>query len=158
MLSNIPKASSETQGQIVGARESLNGRKNMARRKVKNGEKSPWGQVLPYQFQTVAAVLTSDGFLAPIRTQNGGDRLELVWPVRHCPQALFSPFYTFLRAIFFLPFTLSLASTICPWVTEVSAKRAVCFSVSWGIGYFRLINQMMTAQVDAIASNWKCET
>ena len=39
-------ASSETQGQIVGARESLNGRKNMARRKVKNGEKSPWGQCL----------------------------------------------------------------------------------------------------------------
>ena len=40
------EASSETQGQIVGARESLNGRKNMARRKVKNGEKSPWGQCL----------------------------------------------------------------------------------------------------------------
>ena len=39
-------ASLETQGQIVGARESLNGRKNMARRKVKNGEKSPWGQCL----------------------------------------------------------------------------------------------------------------
>ena len=38
--------SSETQGQIVGTRESLNGRKNMARRKVKNGEKSPWGQCL----------------------------------------------------------------------------------------------------------------
>ena len=32
--------SSETQGQIVGARESLNGRKNKARRKVKNSEKS----------------------------------------------------------------------------------------------------------------------
>ena len=36
--------SSETQGQIVGARESLNGRKNIARSKVKNGEKSLWGQ------------------------------------------------------------------------------------------------------------------
>ena len=34
--------SSETQGQIKGARESLNGRKNLTRRKVKNGEKSPW--------------------------------------------------------------------------------------------------------------------
>ena len=31
---------SETQGQIVGARESLNGRKNKPRRKVKNFEKS----------------------------------------------------------------------------------------------------------------------
>ena len=39
-------SSSETQGQIVGARESINGRKNIARRKVKNGEKSPWGQCL----------------------------------------------------------------------------------------------------------------
>ena len=39
-------ASSETQGQIKGARESLNGRKNMARRKVKNGEKSPWRRPL----------------------------------------------------------------------------------------------------------------
>ena len=38
--------SSETQGQIVGTRESLNGWKNVARRKVKNGEKSPWGQRL----------------------------------------------------------------------------------------------------------------
>ena len=33
--------SSETRGQIVGVRESLNGRENMAGRKVKNGEKSP---------------------------------------------------------------------------------------------------------------------
>ena len=41
-----PTASSGTQGRIVGARESLNGRKNMARRKVKNDEKSPWGQCL----------------------------------------------------------------------------------------------------------------
>ena len=36
----------ETQGQIVGKRESLNGRKNKPRRKVKNGQKSPWGQSL----------------------------------------------------------------------------------------------------------------
>ena len=42
----FPWTSSETQGLIVGARESLNGRENMARRKVKNGEKSPWGQFL----------------------------------------------------------------------------------------------------------------
>ena len=40
---------SQTQGQIVGARESLNGRENMARRKIKNGEKSPWGQCLARQ-------------------------------------------------------------------------------------------------------------
>ena len=58
-------ASSETQGQIVGARESLNGRENMARRRVKNGEKSPWGQCL-----TV--------FL-PNQKAERRDRLELVW-------------------------------------------------------------------------------
>ena len=34
--------------------------------------------------------------------------------VRHCPQGLFLPFFTFLRAIFSRPFRLSLAPTICP--------------------------------------------
>ena len=39
--------------------------------------------------------------------------------VRHCPQGLFSPFFTFLRSyIFFRPFRLSLAPFICPWVSE----------------------------------------
>ena len=38
--------------------------------------------------------------------------------VRHCPQGLFSLFFTFLRAIFFRPFRLSFAPTICPWVSE----------------------------------------
>ena len=38
--------------------------------------------------------------------------------VRHCPQGLFSPFFTFLRALFFCPFRLSLFPTICPWVSE----------------------------------------
>ena len=38
--------------------------------------------------------------------------------VRHCPQGLFSPFFTFLRAIFSRPFRLFLVPTICPWVSE----------------------------------------
>ena len=51
--------SPETQGQIKGARDSLNGRKNLyGTKKSKERKKS---------------------FLAPIRSQNGGDRLELVW-------------------------------------------------------------------------------
>ena len=33
-------------------------------------------------------------------------------------QGLFSPFFAFLCAIFFRPFRLSLAPTICPWVSE----------------------------------------
>ena len=79
------KTSPETQGQIVGARESLNGRKNMARRKVKNGEKSPCGQCLtrpvPKGLRRSDFWLGREhkSFLAPIRSQNGGDRLELVW-------------------------------------------------------------------------------
>ena len=43
VIATLIMTSSETQGQIVGARESLNGRENMARRKVKNGENSPLG-------------------------------------------------------------------------------------------------------------------
>ena len=35
--------SSQTQGQIVGLRESLNGREKMVRSKVKNGEKNSSG-------------------------------------------------------------------------------------------------------------------
>ena len=42
----IVDPSSETQGQIVRARGILNCQENMARRKVKNGEKSPLGQCL----------------------------------------------------------------------------------------------------------------
>ena len=38
--------------------------------------------------------------------------------VRHRPQGLFSPFFTFLRATFFRPFRLSLVPTTCPWVSE----------------------------------------
>ena len=43
--------------------------------------------------------------------------------VRHCPQGLFSPFFTFLRATFFRPFRLSLVPTICPWVSEDQLRR-----------------------------------
>ena len=46
--------------------------------------------------------------------------------VRHCPQGLFSPFFTFLRAIFFRPFSLSLAHNICPWVSEDGWKLGGC--------------------------------
>ena len=50
-------ASSETQGQIVGAKESRNGREKMARTKVNNGRRAPGDTVLPDQFQTVKALL-----------------------------------------------------------------------------------------------------
>ena len=93
--------SSETQGQIKGARESLNGRKNIYGTK-KSKERRPFGTGL----------------------------------VRHCPQGLFSPFFTFLRAIFFRPFRLSLVPTICPWVSEDGwnqTKTKICFKVDLGV-------------------------
>ena len=54
----------------MGARESLNGRKNMARRKVKNGEKSPWGQCLTRQVPHSRRRCEFCFFLAPIRGWN----------------------------------------------------------------------------------------
>ena len=116
----------------MGARESLNGWKNMARRKVKNGEKSPWGKCLtrpvPNGRRRSAFWLGrktkkfSGTNQKPERRRPFGTGL-----VRHCPQGLFSPFFTFLRAIFFLPFSLSLAPTIRPWVSE-DAHRYVFFN------------------------------
>ena len=116
-------SSLETQGQIVGARESLNERKNMARRKVKNGEKSPWGHCLT---RPVPNGRHCSAFWLGRKTQKfSGTNKKSEWRrlfgtglVRHCPKGLFSPFFTFLRAIFLRPFRLSLAPTICPWVSE----------------------------------------
>ena len=115
--------SSETQEQIVGVRRSLNGWKNMARRKLKNGEKCPWGQCLtrpvPNGHSRSDCWLVRENLCVFLPNP----KPEWRWPfgtglVRHCPQGLFSPFFTFLRAIFFRPFRLSFAPTICPWVSE----------------------------------------
>ena len=139
-------SSSETQGQIVGARESLNGRKNMARRKVKDGEKSPWGQCLTRPvpngrccsgFWFVAENLCFSGTnQKPERRRPFGTGL-----VRHCPQGLFYPSFTFLRAIFSRPFRLSLAPTLCPWVSEdgifpekVKSWRYIIFWLNFTLG------------------------
>ena len=105
------------------ARESLNGRENMARRKIKNGEKSPWGQCLTRQ---VPNGRRCSAFLLGRKTQTfsgTNQKPERRRPfgtclVRHCPQGLFSPFFIFLCAIFSRSFRLSLAPTICPWVSE----------------------------------------
>ena len=108
---------------MVGARERLNGRENMARRKVKNGEKSPWGQCLTRPVPNGRR--RSDFLLVPenVCVFLPNQKAERWRPfgmglVRHCPQGLFSPFFTFHRAIFFRPFRLSLAPTICPWISE----------------------------------------
>ena len=103
------------------------------RRKVKNGEKSPWGQCLT---RPVPNGRRRSGFLLvlekhkfsgtnqkPERRRPFGTSL-----VRHCPQELFSPFFTFLRGTFFSPFRLSLVPTFCPWVSEDGNTDAL----TWG--------------------------
>ena len=76
---------------ILGDPGADNGGKGKSKRAGKYGPKKsqerrqePLGDnVLPDQFQTVTAVLASDWcqktfmFFCPIRSQNGGDRLEL---------------------------------------------------------------------------------
>ena len=115
--------SSETYGQIVEARESLNRRKNMARRKVKEVEKSPWGQCLtrpvPNGYSHSGCWLVPENFGVFLPNQKPEWRRPFgTGLVRHWPQGLFSTSFTFLRAIFSRPFRLSLAPTICPWVSE----------------------------------------
>ena len=119
------RPSSETQGQIVGARESLNGWKNMAWRKVKNGEKSPSGQCLKLTKPVPNGRRRSAFWLGRKTPKFSGtdQKSERRRPfgaglARHCPQGLFSPFLTFLHDIFSRPFRLSLAPSICPWVSE----------------------------------------
>ena len=107
----------------MGARESLNRRENIARRKEENGEKSPCGQCLT---RPVPNSRRRSAFWLGRKTQKfsgTNQKAERRQPfgtglVRHCLQGLFSPFFIFLRAIFFRPFRLPLAPTICPWVSE----------------------------------------
>ena len=90
-----------------------------------NCEKSPWGQCLTRQVPN--GIRRSDFWLVPEKHKFSGtnQKSERRRPlVRHCPQGLFSPFFSFLRAIFFRPFRLSLARTICPWVSEDAGYHA----------------------------------
>ena len=92
--------SSETQGQIVGARESLNGRKSIyGTKKSKERREEPLG-TMSYQ--------TSSKRSPPFWLLIGARKT----------QVFKFPFFTFLRAIFFRPFRLSLFPTISPRVSE----------------------------------------
>ena len=91
-----------------GEGKSKRAGKNMARRKVKNGEKSRLGR------ETQTSTGTNQKSEQRRRFGTG--------PVKHCPQGLFSPFFSFLRAIFFRLFRLSLATTICPWISEDESR------------------------------------
>ena len=97
----------------------MGGKIYMERRKVKSGERSPWGQCLT---RPVPNGCRRSGFWFSGTNQKPDRRRPFgTGPVRHCPQGLFSPFLTFLRVIFFRPFRLFLAPFICPWVSEDGA-------------------------------------
>ena len=106
---------------------SLYGWKNMARRKVKNGEKSGWGQCLT---RPVPNCRRHSALWLGRKTQKFScthQKSEWGRPfgtglARHCPQGLFLPLFTFLLAIFFRLFRLFLAPTICLWVFEDEQK------------------------------------
>ena len=71
----------ETQGQIKGVREILNGRKNIyGTMKSKEQREEPLG-TMSYQTSSKWSLLfwLLIGARKPIRSQNGGDRLEMVW-------------------------------------------------------------------------------
>ena len=91
----------------------------MARRKVKNGEKRPWEQRLtrpvPNGRRRSDFWLVPENFCVFLPNQKAERRRPFgTGLVRHCPQGLFWPFFTFLRAIFFHLFRLSLAPLSAP--------------------------------------------
>ena len=103
----------------------------MAQRKVKNGEKSPWGQCLtrpvPNGRRRSGFWLVPENFCVYLPSQKAERRRPFgTGLVRHCPQGLLSSFFTFVRAIFFRPVRLSLAPTICPWVSGDDCRYNWC--------------------------------
>ena len=139
----------------------------MARRKVKNGEKSPWGQCLTTPVlngrRRSGFWLVPENFCVFLLNQ----KPERRWPfgtglVRHCPQAHFSPFFTFLRAIFFRPFRLSLAPTIGPWVSEDDSPlmnnseiiNTVYFPRKTYLG-FSIFRQAYSSKIQYVDPNWQ---
>ena len=76
LVITMSNTSSETQGQLVGAGKSLNGRgKSSGKEKSSRRVRAPGDKVLTDQFQTVGAVLASDWcqkifvFFCPITEQ-----------------------------------------------------------------------------------------
>ena len=118
-------SSSETQGQIAGARESLNRRENISQEKSKERWEEPLG-TMSYQ--------TSSKRSPPFCLLIGARKLVFFWHQSEdrtastvwnwsgktlSPGALLAVlFFSSCLINFFRPFRLSLAPTICPWVSE----------------------------------------
>ena len=98
------KPSSETQGQKVGVRESLNRRKNVAQKKSKERPEEPLG-TMSYQTSSKRSPL----LWLPI----GARKTQVFW---HQSEARTLDFRS-------QNFRLSLALTICPWVSKDGEKH-----------------------------------
>ena len=122
------KTSSETQGQIVGERESLNGQEKYGTKKSKERREEPLG-TMSYQtsskrsppFYLLIGQKNTNVFWHQSEARTAATVWN--WSGKSLSPGLFLSFFTFLRAIFFRPFRLSLAPTICPWVSEDGRKR-----------------------------------
>ena len=102
----------------------------MERRKVKNGEKSPWGQCLT---KPVPNGRRRSGLWIGARKlvffwhQSEARTAATVWNWSGktlSPGALLAVLYFSSFNIFFRPFRLFVVPTICPWVSEDVEKQA----------------------------------
>ena len=118
-------ASSETQGQIKGARESLNGRENIyGTKKSKERREEPLG-TMSYQTSSKRSPpfwpLIGARKLVFFCHQSEARTAATVWNWSGktlSPGALLAVLYFSSCHIFFRPFRLFLVPTICPWVSE----------------------------------------
>ena len=100
--------SSETQGQIVGARESLNGRKSIYEtKKSKERREEPLG-TMSYQtspkrspFWLLIGARKTQVFWHQSEARTAATVWN--WSGKTLSQGLFSPFFTFLRSIYIFP-------------------------------------------------------
>ena len=124
-ICSVILASSETQGQIKGARESLNGRKNIYGTKKSKERREESLGTMSYQ--------TSSKRSPPFWLLIGARKFVFFWHQSEArtaatvwnwsgktlsPGALLAVLYFSSCHIFFRPFRLFLVPTICPWVSE----------------------------------------
>ena len=91
-----------------GEGKSKQAEKYGTKEKQRTARRAPGDNVLPDQFQTVAAVLASDWCQKNTKFSGTNQEPEQRPPfgtglVRHCPQGLFWPFFTFLLCHIFPP-------------------------------------------------------
>ena len=119
MKSSTSEPSSETQGQIVGARESLNGRKNVARSKSKEQREEPLGTMF---YQTSSKQSPLFWLLIGARKLVSEARTAVTvwdWSGKTLSPGALLAFLYFLFGRLDFP---SSPQSICPWVSEDASE------------------------------------